>query len=89
MNLLLLTWAAFTALLIKTLKRRKLRYSGVLAATALGMVLFMASCGGGSSTPPPPPTAPQGGTPAGMQNLVVTATSGSATRTINLTLTVN
>jgi hypothetical protein len=89
LNLLLLTWAAFTALLAKTLKQRKLRYSGVLAATALGMVLLMASCGGGGSNPPPPPTAPQGGTPAGTSNMVVTATSGSATRTINLQLIVN
>ena len=89
LNFLLLTWAAFTALLVKTLKRRKLRYSGVLAATALGMVLLMASCGGGGSTAPPSPPAPQSGTPAGTSNLVVTATSGSATRTINLQLIVN
>jgi len=86
-NLLLLAFTSLAMLLLAAGKRRKLSYSGVLAATVLGMAILMTACGGGGSTPPPPP-APHG-TPVGTSTLVVTAASGTATRTFNLTLNVN
>jgi parallel beta-helix repeat protein len=85
-NLLLLALFSVAAVLLALANRRKLRY-GVLAAAVLGMAMLMTACGGGGSTPPPPP--PPHGTPAGTSTLVVTATSGTATRTSNLTLNVN
>lgn len=85
--LFLMSWMALTALLFGLLKNHKSRYKGALAALALGMAMFIAGCGGGGSTPPPPVV--HAGTPAGTSTVIVTATSGSATRTFNLTLNVN
>jgi parallel beta-helix repeat protein len=89
-KLLWLVWLAFgAALLISSCKYRKLRPRIALAVGGMGIIMLMAACGGGSTpTPPPPPPVPHG-TPAGMSTLVVTATSGTATRTFNLTLNVN
>jgi phosphatidylinositol-3-phosphatase len=61
---------------------RVLAHIGVL----LACLTLLNACGGGSSSTPPPPL---GGTPAGTYTLTVTGTSGGASGTINLTLTVN
>lgn len=83
-NLGLLTLAFLTmfatALAHATVRRR----TGRLAAV-LGTLLLVAGCGGGGGTKPPVQT----GTPAGTSTIIVTATSGSATRTSTLTLIVN
>jgi sugar lactone lactonase YvrE len=63
--------------------RRRL---GVATATLFLMTLWTA-CGGGGSAPPTPTPVP--GTPKGTFTLVVTGTSGTVSRTMNLTLTVN
>jgi hypothetical protein len=62
------------------------RPAWLLAGTML-LMLTWASCGGGGSKPPPP--SPQGGTPKGTYTLTVTATSGSFSQSMDLTLTVN
>jgi centrosomal CEP192-like protein len=54
------------------------------------LILFLGSCGGGvpSSTSPPPPSPSSSGTPAGTYVLKVTATSGSVSQSMSLSLTV-
>jgi hypothetical protein len=53
------------------------------------LLLFLGSCGGGgSSSTSPPPSALSSGTPAGTYSLKVTATSGSASQSMSLSLTV-
>ncbi|HET9792377.1 MAG TPA: choice-of-anchor D domain-containing protein, partial [Candidatus Angelobacter sp.] len=92
----LLAWMALALLLVMSFRITKLPSRAVLASAVLGIVMLMAACGGSGSTPPPPtptptpsPTPGGPGTPAGTSILAVTATSGGATRTFNLTLTVN
>ena len=82
-NLLFLWTSAAILLLIAARRKRWQRTAFTVAGVS--MVLLIAACGGSSTPPPPPPH----GTPAGTSTIVVTATSGTATRTINLTLTVN
>lgn len=96
MPLPVLAWPALAILLMVSFRKARLRHRAVLASAVLGIVMLMAACGGGGSTPPPPtptptpsPTPSGPGTPAGTSILAVTATSGDATRTFNLTLTVN
>jgi 6-phosphogluconolactonase (cycloisomerase 2 family) len=70
---------------------RRLAYSrAALAAAVLG-IIFVSGCGGGSamSPPPPPPPPPPVGTPAGSYTLMLTATSGSTTQILDLSLKVN
>lgn len=74
------------ALLISLLfiGRPRISRKGVLAGAALLFAMAVAAgCGGGSYTPP------QNKTPAGQYTLAVTATSGSVTQSMNLSLTVN
>ena len=56
-----------------------------------GLVLFatLAFGCGGSSPPPPAPITQTLGTPSGVYTVVVTATSGPTSRSMNLTLVVN
>ena len=55
----------------------------------LMLLLFVASCGGGaSSSTSPPPSPLSSGTPAGTYSLKVTATTGSASQSTSLSLTV-
>jgi hypothetical protein len=82
----LLAWTVLMLLLALRFSTGKLRRPVALASSVLMLVMLIASCGGGGGAPPPP--QPQTGTPAGTSTLVVTATSGSATRTFNLTLVV-
>lgn len=63
------------------LRRRRVRYFLVVCAAA---VLAWAACGGGSGQLPI-----LKGTPSGTYALTVSATSGSLSHTVNLTLTVN
>src|SRR6266700_3422298 len=82
----LLLWASATALLLIIAAARRRRWNrAVFAPASLGLTLLLTACGGGTPPPPPPPH----GTPAGTSTVVVTATSGTATRTFNLTLNVN
>jgi hypothetical protein len=58
----------------------------------LTLTLFLASCGGGGTVGGGPTGGTQSnpnGTPAGTYNLSLTATSGTSTQTIPLTLTVH
>jgi subtilase family serine protease len=76
-------FAAFFLLVIPT-KRRRLK----LAFGSLFLVLLAAAlvaCGGSSSSSPPPPS---GGTPTGSYTVVVTGTSGSLSRFVNVTVSV-
>lgn len=82
---LLVLWASATSLLLAVLARRKRGYRAAFASAGMALMLLIAACGGGTPPPPPPPH----GTPAGSSTIVVTATSGTVTRTINLTLNVN
>ena len=92
----LLAWFAFMAMVAKKVERTRLRTGMVLACSILSAIMLIAGCGGGGGaapvspapTPTPTPT-PTSGTPAGTSILAVTATSGGATRILNLTLTVN
>lgn len=55
----------------------------------LSLILFLGSCGGaGGSRSSPPPSPSSSGTPAGTYILKVTATSGSASQSTSLSLTV-
>jgi uncharacterized protein len=83
----LLLWASAISLFFAVLVRRKRGYRTALASSGIALMLLIAACGGGGGTPPPPP--PPHGTPAGTSTIVVTATSGTVTRTIDLTLNVN
>ncbi len=78
--------ATFALLALLALRRARMRYAGAMAVLALAIGLTT-SCGGGASSPPPPPQVFPG-TPAGAYTVVVTATSGAATHTFNLTLNV-
>jgi hypothetical protein len=61
--------------------RKRMRFAGL--AGAFAVVLLIGGCGGGGT----PPHVP--GTPAGTSTITVTAASGGANRTLNLTLNVN
>ncbi len=53
------------------------------------LILFLGSCGGGATSPTSPPPSPSSsGTPAGTYILKVTATSGAASQSMSLSLTV-
>lgn len=93
--LALLALAALAATLAVNGSRRRpagMAWRGVravLTAVLLGATLLAASCGGSGAAPVqtnPPVSNP--GTPQGTYALVVTATSGSDTHTLPLTLTV-
>jgi hypothetical protein len=68
------------ALVMCTAKQRRLTFATML----LGVAGFVGCSGGGNSTPPP-----QQGTPAGTYMLVVTATSGTLSHQMSVTLKVN
>src|SRR5271170_6068626 len=53
------------------------------------LVLFLGSCGGGVASSTSSPSLSSGGTPAGTYILKVTATSGSASQSMSLSLTVH
>jgi hypothetical protein len=63
-----------------------LRPSLTLALTVILAGLWLSSCGGGKTAPQTPSVT---GTPTGMSILTVTATSGTASRSTSLTMTVN
>ena len=85
----LVAWIILALLLAIHFRGAKLRRRALLASFGLMLVMLIASCGGGGGGTPPPPPVPQSGTPAGTSILAVTATSGGATRTFNLTLVVH
>lgn len=58
-----------------------------LACLILGILIFVCSCGGGSTAPPPTPPIVQGTLP-GTYSLTVTASSGTQSRPLSLSLTV-
>jgi subtilase family serine protease len=68
--------------------RRGRGTTNILTLVLCALLITGMGCGGGSSnnTPPPPPSSTP--TPAGTSNVVVTATSGSLTHTVTLTLNV-
>jgi len=69
---------------------RRRAKTGLLTLLLCAALVTGMGCGGGSSSnnnnPPPPPTTTP--TPAGSYNVVVTATSGTLTHTLTLTLNV-
>jgi hypothetical protein len=77
--------AAFLVMVLFAMTRthRALRPGAVLAGIVLVVSLSVISCGGG------PGGGGGGGTPPGTYNLTVTATSGNASKTMALSLTVN
>jgi phosphatidylinositol-3-phosphatase len=81
-ELLLILALATLAILAK--RRARLLYM-TPALTLVLLALLAAGCGGSSSSAPPPPSS---GTPAGTYALTVTASSGSQTDTLSLTLNV-
>jgi hypothetical protein len=71
-----------------TKRRRSL---GVLVLVFCALTITSLGCGGGSSgatTTTPPAAPPPSPTPAGVYNVVVTATSGSLKHTANITLSI-
>jgi drug/metabolite transporter (DMT)-like permease len=62
------------------LRRSARRYLGLIV---LALLVFVGGCGGGGSSHQSP-----NGTPAGSYTLMVTASSGSASQSISLALTV-
>ncbi|HLW51784.1 MAG TPA: choice-of-anchor D domain-containing protein [Candidatus Angelobacter sp.] len=79
---LLLSSAILALLALLSRSRVRIRYAGAIAAVALSLALLI-SCGGGGHV------VTTTGTPPGTYTVVVTANSGSASRTFNLTLVVN
>jgi Pro-kumamolisin, activation domain/Bacterial Ig-like domain (group 3) len=73
-------------LLILGIQLRRRRWNFVGGAVAVALLAGMAACGGGGGgvTPPANP-----GTPLGTQTVTVTATSGTLTHAIPITVTVN
>ncbi|HEV2315533.1 MAG TPA: hypothetical protein VGR94_09530 [Candidatus Acidoferrales bacterium] len=71
---------ALAILFLADTRDRKSRFARPILALSL---LLLSSCGGGGSTAPPP-----SGTPPGTYTVQVTATIAGATRTINLSITV-
>lgn len=60
----------------------------LLTAAGFAVLSLLGACGGGGGTAPTTPPANPSGTPAGTYSLTVTATSGSVSRSTQLTLTV-
>jgi hypothetical protein len=78
---------AFVAVVVASgAGRKKLRKGMLLAALMIVMLAVLMSCGGSSSSGGSTRTDP--GTPAGTYNLTLVATSGSATYTATLPVTV-
>lgn len=80
------TWMQNPAGRMRTLR---VALSVCLILMPVAAATMLVGCGGGSSSTTPPPPPPATGTPAGTYTIVVTATSGSATSSANLTLVVN
>jgi Abnormal spindle-like microcephaly-assoc'd, ASPM-SPD-2-Hydin len=59
-----------------------------LTGVEFALLLLLCSCGGGGGNVQPPPPPPSQGTPPGTYSLSVTATSGTQTRSLPLSLTV-
>src|SRR5262249_27898643 len=72
------------AVLVFTTNGRKFRPGFVLATATVAAAIFLVSCSRGGTV-----QNLNAGTPAGTYTLTVSATSGGATRTENLTLIVN
>jgi FG-GAP-like repeat len=69
--------------------KKRLAQPRVLGLLSFLLLLMLCSCGGGSSSPNGNASGGGGGgTPPGTYNLVVTATSGSISQSVTLTLTV-
>lgn len=66
-------------------KRRKIGWRYALLALVAGLVLFAVACGDGNTTKT---VTPQSGTTAGTYTVLVTASSGSLSHNLPLTLTV-
>jgi hypothetical protein len=71
-------------LLLALKGRRQMRKAALVATTAMAIILGMTACGGSGSTP----VVTHNGTPAGTYTLTISATSGGATRQLQLTLIV-
>jgi hypothetical protein len=83
----LLFEVALAFLLLALSKRRAISRKAIPALLALGIATAICiGCGGGSSPSNQPGNS---GTPSGNYTLVLTATSGSVSESMNLTLTVN
>jgi photosystem II stability/assembly factor-like uncharacterized protein len=78
--------AAGLSLALSPQERRKQFAALFFLLIALQFAAMLVACNGGSAGPPPPP--PQGGTPSGTYTITVTGTSGTAQRTVQLTLVV-
>jgi len=76
-------WWAFVLLGIVVMQGRGKSRTSPSRFAWLLLLLFLVSCGGGGGPQPNP-----NGTPAGTYTLIVTATSGSVTENVSLTLTV-
>jgi hypothetical protein len=64
------------------------RWHKLLNVAAFALLLTGAGCGGGGSSGPPPPPPPSPGTTAGIYAVMVTATSGTITHNISLSVNV-
>ncbi len=76
--------------LLLVLRRHARRLWSLSTPLALTLLFVLVACGGGNSSggSSPPPPSGSSGTPPGSYTVVVTATSGAMTRTLNLTVNV-